>query len=38
MSNQGILKFNSILDNQMSTFMQLVTEITDDVHVSPEEL
>ncbi|CAK66894.1 unnamed protein product (macronuclear) [Paramecium tetraurelia] len=37
-SNQGNLKFNSLFDNHMTSFQQLINQITEDYHISPEEL
>ncbi|CAK71415.1 unnamed protein product (macronuclear) [Paramecium tetraurelia] len=37
-SNQGYLKFNSIFDNHMTSFQQVLSQFSEDFHISPEEL
>lgn len=38
LSNQGTVKLHSLLDNHMSSFMQVFNNLTQDMHLSPEEL
>ncbi|CAD8048521.1 unnamed protein product [Paramecium sonneborni] len=38
LSNQGTIKFQSYYDIQNSQYMQLLNQITEDIHISPEEL
>ncbi|CAD8136662.1 unnamed protein product [Paramecium pentaurelia] len=38
LSNQGTIKFQSYYDISNSQYMQLLNQITEDIHISPEEL
>ncbi|CAD8052136.1 unnamed protein product [Paramecium sonneborni] len=38
LSNQGTIKFQSYYDIQNSQYIQLLNQITEDIHISPEEL
>lgn len=37
-SNKGTIKFDSYFDFQNSQYMQVFNFITEDIHLSPEEL